>query len=76
MHVGALITQPAWLVSGTRIAGSFRCLRQAVIEERFGGFSGDKAVLGTLMHELVQVKHQSLHLHPPHASSTSFMALA
>ena len=48
-------------MSGTRISGSYRCLRQAVIEERFGGFSGDKAVLGTLMHELVQVLEESVH---------------
>ena len=55
MCAGAIITQPHWLVSGTRIAGSFRCMRQSVLEERFGGFSGRAAVLGTLMHELVQV---------------------
>lgn len=52
---GALITQPQWLVSGTRVAGSYKCLRQSVLEERCGGQPSDKATLGTLLHELLQV---------------------
>ncbi|KAK9793498.1 hypothetical protein WJX73_007951 [Symbiochloris irregularis] len=51
---GAIIVQPQWLVSGTRVAGSYKCLRQAVLEERCGGSPNGKATLGTLLHELVQ----------------------
>ena len=50
------MVQPQWLVSGTRVAGSYKCLRQAVLEERCGGSPSDKATLGTLLHELVQVR--------------------
>lgn len=52
---GLLVVQPDVLLSGTRVAGSFRCARQAVLEERLGGDSGAKAVEGTLLHELFQV---------------------
>ena len=46
---------PDLLLSGTRISGSTRCPRQSILEERFGGSSSDKAVEGTLLHELFQV---------------------
>ena len=52
---GMVILHPDLLLSGTRISGSFRCPRQSVLEERFGGSSNDKAVEGTLMHEVFQV---------------------
>lgn len=52
--------QPQWLVSGTRVAGSYKCLRQAVLEERCGGSPNGKATLGTLLHELVQVMLQAV----------------
>eukprot|EP00884_Botryococcus_braunii_P022766 jgi/Botrbrau1/9173/Bobra.0236s0005.1 len=52
---GLFVVEPDRLVSGTRVAGSFRCLRQAVLEERFGGKSGRSAVEGTLLHSLLQV---------------------
>ena len=48
---------PDLLLSGTRISGSTRCPRQSILEERFGGSSSDKAVEGTLLHELFQVRH-------------------
>ena len=50
-----VILHPDLLLSGTRVSGSFKCKRQAVLEERFGGNSSDKAVEGTLLHELFQV---------------------
>lgn len=50
-----VILHPDLLLSGTRVSGSFKCKRQAVLEERFGGSSSDKAVEGTLLHELFQV---------------------
>ena len=52
---GILVLQPDVLLSGTRIAGSFKCPRQAVLEERFGGNGNAKAVEGTLLHNLLQV---------------------
>lgn len=52
---GLLVLAPDCLLSGTRVAGSFRCARQAVLEERLGGSSGRKAVEGTLLHHLFQV---------------------
>ncbi|DBA90758.1 TPA: DNA replication endonuclease-helicase Dna2, variant 2 [Trebouxia sp. C0004] len=54
-QAGMVILHPDLLLSGTRVSGSFRCKRQAVLEERFGGSSSDKAVEGTLLHELFQV---------------------
>ena len=54
-HAGMVILHPDLLLSGTRVTGSFKCERQAVLEERFGGSSSDKAVEGTLLHELFQV---------------------
>lgn len=50
-----VILHPDLLLSGTRVSGSFRCQRQSVLEERFAGSSNDKAVEGTLMHEVFQV---------------------
>ena len=54
---GLLILQPDVLLSGTRIAGSFKCPRLSVLEERFGGDSNAKAMEGTLLHDLLQVSH-------------------
>ena len=54
-YAGLLILQPDVLLSGTRIAGSFKCPRLSVLEERFGGDSNAKAVEGTLLHDLLQV---------------------
>ncbi|KAL0030927.1 hypothetical protein WJX79_001622 [Trebouxia sp. C0005] len=54
-QAGMVILHPDLLLSGTRVSGSFKCKRQAVLEERFGGSSSDKAVEGTLLHELFQV---------------------
>ena len=54
-YAGILVLQPDVLLSGTRIAGSFKCPRQAVLEERFGGDGNAKAVEGTLLHDLLQV---------------------
>eukprot|EP00891_Asterochloris_glomerata_P005487 jgi/Astpho2/5487/Aster-x0254 len=51
---GFLVLHPDLLLSGTRISGSMRCPRQSILEERFGGSSSDKAVEGTLLHELFQ----------------------
>lgn len=50
-----VILHPDLLLSGTRVTGNFRCQRQSVLEERFAGSSNDKAVEGTLMHEVFQV---------------------
>lgn len=47
--------RPDVLLSGTRVAGSFGCVRRAVLEERHGGTSGRKALEGTLLHHLFQV---------------------
>lgn len=60
---GLFILQPDVLLSGTRVAGSFRCARQAVLEERLGGSSGAKAVEGTLLHELFQVSAAAMSQH-------------
>ncbi len=66
-HAGLLVVQPDVLLSGTRVAGSFKCARQAVLEERFGGDSGAKAVEGTLLHELFQVRPEGYHPLSGHA---------
>lgn len=50
-----VILHPDLLLSGTRVSSSFRCKRQAVLEERFAGSSSDKAVEGTILHEVFQV---------------------
>lgn len=49
-----VILHPDLLLSGTRVSSSFRCKRQAVLEERFAGSSSDKAVEGTILHEVFQ----------------------
>lgn len=54
MYTGLLVLQPDVLLSGTRVAGSFKCSRQAILEERFGGGISAKAVEGTLLHDLFQ----------------------
>ena len=51
---GIVVLQPDVLLSGTRISGSFKCARQSVLEERFGGDSNARAVEGTLLHDLLQ----------------------
>ena len=55
VSAGMVILHPDMLLSGTRVSGSFRCKRQAVLEERFAGSSSDKAIEGTLLHEVFQV---------------------
>ena len=50
-----LIVRPDLLLSGTRVTNALRCVRQAAIEERFGGESGVAATEGTLAHELLGV---------------------
>ncbi|KAK9857614.1 hypothetical protein WJX84_004993 [Apatococcus fuscideae] len=55
---GLFILHPDVLVSGTRVAGSFRCSRQAILEEKFGGSGNAKAVEGTLLHDLLQAALQ------------------
>ena len=52
---GLLILHPDLLLSGTLVSGSYKCARSSVIQECFGGSSNDKAVKGTLLHELMQV---------------------
>ena len=53
---GVLVLRPDVLLSGTRVAGSFKCARQALLEERFGGTSGRKAMEGTLLHSLFEAR--------------------
>lgn len=52
-----LVLQPDVLLSGTRVAGSFKCPRQSILEERYGGEGNARAVEGTLLHDLLQVSH-------------------
>jgi hypothetical protein len=42
------------LAPGTTVATALQCTRRAWLQERFGGAPGDKALLGTLGHELLQ----------------------
>jgi len=49
---GVLVTHPDLLLSGTRVAGALRCVRQAALEEKFGGEPGRAAAVGTLTHEV------------------------
>ena len=56
--------RPDVLLSGTRVSGSFKCARQALLEERFGGSSGRKAMEGTLLHALFEAR-TSLHTKCP-----------
>ena len=72
--------QPDLLLSGTRISGSFKCPRQSVLEERFGGDSNARAVEGTLLHDLLQAcvsvqLAQSCHSFCPLVLSTAFPEL-
>ena len=72
--------QPDLLLSGTRISGSFKCARQSVLEERFGGDSNARAVEGTLLHDLLQAcvsieLTQSCHLDRLVVFSTALPAL-
>ena len=47
--------------SGTRVAGALGCSRKAVLEERFGGGTGNEAALsGTLLHEMLQVRAEEV----------------
>ena len=50
---GLLVTRPDLLLSGTRVAGSLRCVRQSALEEKFGGEPGRAAAVGTLTHEVL-----------------------
>ncbi|XP_035254823.1 DNA replication ATP-dependent helicase/nuclease DNA2 isoform X1 [Anguilla anguilla] len=53
---GFLILMPDLLISGTSIANSIRCMRRAVLGERFKAFDGgSKQMLnGTIVHEIFQ----------------------
>jgi hypothetical protein len=51
---GLVILHPDILCSGTTIAASIKCPRQAMLQECAVGGSGKAACIGTLMHELVQ----------------------
>jgi DNA replication ATP-dependent helicase Dna2 len=47
------IVNPDTLVSGTRVAESFGCIRRAVLSERIKGVEINREMLvGTLLHEL------------------------
>jgi hypothetical protein len=56
-RAGLLVLRPDVLLSGTRVSGSFKCGRQALLEERFGGTSGRKAMEGTLLHALFEARY-------------------
>eukprot|EP00798_Chlamydomonas_sp_ICE-L_P015376 gene15376-21461_t len=49
-----LVLHPDVLLSGTVVTTAMKCSRQAWLQERLTGGSGDKAVLGNLSHELLQ----------------------
>ncbi|MBN3295920.1 DNA2 nuclease, partial [Amia calva] len=53
---GFLVVSPDLLISGTSIANSIRCMRRAVLSERFKAFDrGTKQMLvGTIVHEIFQ----------------------
>ncbi|MGH0117381.1 UNVERIFIED_CONTAM: hypothetical protein FKN15_033476 [Acipenser sinensis] len=53
---GYLVLTPDLLISGTSIANSIRCMRRAVLSERFKAFDkGTKQMLvGTIVHEIFQ----------------------
>ena len=57
---------PEWAAfTGTRITSSLQCIRKAALEERYPGSSNAKALEGTLLHDLLQVRIvQSLHATP------------
>ena len=46
--------KPHHNTAGTSITTALQCARRAWLQDRFAGDSSDKAVLGTLLHELVQ----------------------
>jgi hypothetical protein len=45
---------PSRCHAGTVVAAALQCTRRAWLQERFGGTPGDKALLGTLGHDLLQ----------------------
>ncbi|NWH74838.1 DNA2 nuclease, partial [Piaya cayana] len=53
---GYLVLYPDLLLSGTTISNSIRCMRRAVLSERFRSFeSGSRSTLiGTILHEIFQ----------------------
>uniref|UniRef100_A0A667XGJ4 DNA replication ATP-dependent helicase/nuclease n=1 Tax=Myripristis murdjan TaxID=586833 RepID=A0A667XGJ4_9TELE len=53
---GFLVLLPDWLISGTSISSSIRCMRQAVLGDMFKSFDGgSKQMLnGTMVHEVFQ----------------------
>ncbi|NXS61836.1 DNA2 nuclease, partial [Brachypteracias leptosomus] len=55
-QAGYLILYPDLLLSGTTISNSIRCMRKAVLSERFrGSESGSRQTLvGTILHEIFQ----------------------
>lgn len=54
---GMLVLHPDLLLSGTRITTSHECPRRSFLDERVAGDgSNDKAVKGTLTHNLIQAR--------------------
>ncbi|KAF7669381.1 hypothetical protein LDENG_00193020 [Lucifuga dentata] len=53
---GFLVLHPDWLISGTSISNSIRCMRRAVLGDMFKSFDGgSKQMLnGTMVHEVFQ----------------------
>ncbi|GAX73855.1 hypothetical protein CEUSTIGMA_g1305.t1 [Chlamydomonas eustigma] len=70
---GLVILHPDLLLSGTSIMAAMRCPRQAWLQEQLAGDTNDKAVLGQLLHELLQ-SCMNKALRPSQASKTSCTA--
>ncbi|NXG46383.1 DNA2 nuclease, partial [Psilopogon haemacephalus] len=53
---GYLVLYPDLLLSGTTISNSIRCVRRAVLSEKFKGseFGSRHTLLGTILHEIFQ----------------------
>ncbi|XP_072565933.1 DNA replication ATP-dependent helicase/nuclease DNA2 isoform X2 [Paramormyrops kingsleyae] len=63
---GFLILQPDVLISCTSISSSIRCMRRAVLSERFKAFDGSSMQMlnGTMVHEIFQKAATSGGFHP------------
>ncbi|NXN13274.1 DNA2 nuclease, partial [Indicator maculatus] len=53
---GYLVLYPDLLLSGTTISNSIRCVRRAVLSEKFRGseFGSRQTLIGTILHEIFQ----------------------
>ena len=49
-----IVVYPEVIISGTRVSGSFDCLRRAYLDERIPSSAGRVALEGTLLHEIFQ----------------------